>query len=323
MGVYPFMFGAAKDFKGIIEEMDHRGIQEPYDWDKYAEVFFPKAEELEMTGEQAEKEGQLEKAAEYYFRSSAIYRIARFPAPRSPKQKEAWEKCKLVVKKAFKLKAEANNYPPIHEVLVPHAHALEHEGKEIPIFHQLPAGASKENPVPAVLIITGLDGYRTELAVWAEGFRRNNVAFMVVEIPGTGDCPADAKDPLSPDRLFTSLIEWIRTQEGIDSKRVAVWAFSTGGFYGIRLAHTNPDDFAGVVAVGSGCHYFLEREWLDNVNHLEYPFDLADTLAYKFGYGNDVETFKKEASDRFSLLKDGTLDKPRCARLLLVNVGIS
>ena len=49
---------------------------------------------------------------------------------------------------------------------------------------------------------------------------------------------------------------------------------------------------------------------------------LANTLCYKWGYGNDIETFKKEASDKFSLLKDGTLDKPRCARLLLVNVRV-
>jgi hypothetical protein len=50
---------------------------------------------------------------------------------------------------------------------------------------------------------------------------------------------------------------------------------------------------------------------------------LANTLCYKWGYGNDIETFKKEASDRFSLLKDGTLDKDKCARLLLVNVSLS
>ena len=46
---------------------------------------------------------------------------------------------------------------------------------------------------------------------------------------------------------------------------------------------------------------------------------LANTLAYKWGYGDDVERFKREAMDRFSLLKDGTLDQP-CTRLLLVNV---
>ena len=59
-------------------------------------------------------------------------------------------------------------------------------------------------------------------------------------------------------------------------------------------------------------------EWLSKVNHLEYPFDLADALAWKFGYMYDVERFKLEAQGKFSLLEDGTLDKP-CTRLLLVN----
>lgn len=58
--------------------------------------------------------------------------------------------------------------------------------------------------------------------------------------------------------------------------------------------------------------------WLDNVNHLEYPFDLANTLAYKWGYGNDLEAFKRNAM-KFSLVEDGTLDKPQCTKLLLVN----
>ena len=59
-------------------------------------------------------------------------------------------------------------------------------------------------------------------------------------------------------------------------------------------------------------------EWLSHCNHLEYPFDLANTLAYKWGYGDDLETFKKEAM-KYSLVEDGTLDKLKCTKLLLVN----
>lgn len=157
--------------------------------------------------------------------------------------------------------------------MVPHKHAVEGEGSHIPIYHQLPAGASKENPVPVVIIMTGLDGYRTELAVWIEGWRRINVGVIVVEIPGTGDSPADRTDPKSPDREWSSLLDWIDTQEGIDNKKLCVWAFSTGGFYAIRLAHTHPDRLAGVVALGGGTHHMFDPEWLDEVNHLEYPFE--------------------------------------------------
>jgi pimeloyl-ACP methyl ester carboxylesterase len=172
-----------------------------------------------------------------------------------------------------RLKGEIGNYAPIHEVLIPHKYGLEHEGKELPIFHQLPSGASKETPVPVMVIITGLDGYRTELSVWAEGWRRNNVAVVVVEIPGTGDSPADAKDPESPDRLFSTLLDWVDAQEGIDSKKICVWGFSTGGYYATRVAHTHPDRLAGVINLGGGFHHMFEPEWLDEVNHLEYPFE--------------------------------------------------
>jgi alpha-beta hydrolase superfamily lysophospholipase len=171
------------------------------------------------------------------------------------------------------LKAEVNNYPPIHEVLVPHTHALPSEGKTLPIFYQLPSSASAASPVPLVVIICGLDGYRTELAVWSEGFRRNDVAFACLEVPGTGDSPADAKDSTSPDRLFSSLLDWVDAQEGIDSKRVVFWGFSTGGYYAIRVAHTHADRIAGSASIGGGCHHMFDAKWLSEVNHLEYPFE--------------------------------------------------
>jgi dienelactone hydrolase len=314
MGVYPFMFGTASDFEPVVKELVSKGMKEPYDWDEYAKVYFPQAEKLKKIAQEAEAAGEKEKASEYYLRSSAVYRISRFPAPRSDVQREAWKLGKEVCIKGLGMRPH-----PVKGVMIPHKHRNEDEGEHIPVYHLLPEGASKDNPVPTVIIFTGLDGYRTELAVWMEGWRQIGVATIVLEIPGTGDCPAKASDPTSPDRLYSSLFDWVDSQEGLDNKKTAIWAFSTGGYYAIRVAHTHADRLAGVVALGGGCHYMFEREWLDNVNHLEYPFDLANTLAYKWGYGDDVESFKREAMDKFSLLKDGTLDKQECARLLLVN----
>ncbi|CAN9243446.1 unnamed protein product [Alternaria alternata] len=291
MGVYPFMFGTASDFEPIVKEMKSRDMKEPYNWDEYAKSYFPQAEKLKSIAEEAEKNGREREG------------IRILP----PFQRQV---C---------IKGLGMRPHPVHEVMIPHKHRNQDEGEHIPVYHLVPEGASKENPVPTVIIFTGLDGYRTELAVWMEGWRRVGVATIVLEIPGTGDCPATASDPTSPDRLYSSLFDWIATQERLDAKKVVIWAFSTGGYYAIRVAHTHADRLAGVVALGGGCHYMFEREWLDNVNHLEYPFDLANTLAYKWGYGNDVEAFKKEAMNKFSLLNDGTLDKQTCSRLLLVN----
>jgi dienelactone hydrolase len=312
MGVYPFMFGTAKDYEPIVKELVEKNFKEPYNWDDYASVFAPQAENLLHIAEEAESKGETEKASEYYLRSSAVYRISRFPAPRSPKQFEAWKLGKAACLKGLQLRPN-----PVSEVMIPHTHRKTNEGEFIPVYHLVP---KSDHPVPTVVIFTGLDGYRTELAVWMEGWRQVGVATIVLEIPGTGDCPAAANDPTSPDRLYSSLFDWIDTQTStLDNQSTVVWAFSTGGYYALRVAHTHKERVKGVVALGGGCHHMFDREWLDNVNHLEYPFDLANTLAYKWGYGDDVEAFKKEAADKFSLLNDGTLDRPECARLLLVN----
>lgn len=66
MGVYPFMFGDIKDFEPVVETLVSQGQKEPYDWDAYAEAFFPQAQKLAKIAEEAEKAGEKEKACEYY-----------------------------------------------------------------------------------------------------------------------------------------------------------------------------------------------------------------------------------------------------------------
>jgi hypothetical protein len=43
-----------------------KDLKEPYNWDEYAETFFPKAEELATRAAEAENAGEREKAAELY-----------------------------------------------------------------------------------------------------------------------------------------------------------------------------------------------------------------------------------------------------------------
>lgn len=206
---------------------------------------------------------------------------------------------------------------PIREVVIAHTHGTGDEGSEIPVNFLVPPGASANRPAPLVLIMTGLDGYRTELAVWQQGWLEKGVATLVVEIPGTGDSPAAKSDPTSPDRQWSSVLDWISTQREVDNRRVVVWGFSTGGYYALRIAHTHADRLLGSVSLGGGAHFMFDREWLQEINKLEYPFDLADTLAFKFGY-SDLESFFKDAG-KFSLVNDGTLDKSCCKHVLIVN----
>lgn len=274
MGVYPFMLGGClQDFEPIYQTLKKLDLKPPYDWKTYPSHFVPTAESLEQKAIEAEKEGDKDKACEYYVRASTVYRFGRFPAVRSEEMRHCWEKSKETILKHLTLKGELNGYSPVTEVKIEHKFGNEKEGEEIPVFFQIPDSASAEKPCPLMFIITGLDGYRSELVVWAEGWRRNGVAVLIVEIPGTGDSPADAIDPLSPDREWSSIFEWIATQDRIDQKRICVQGFSTGGFYATRLAHTHHDKIAGAVSFGGGAHHSFDKEWLDNCSHLEYPFE--------------------------------------------------
>ena len=50
----------------LLRLRQKEGQKPPYDWDKYAQAFFPKAEELAAEAEKAEQEGNKEKASELY-----------------------------------------------------------------------------------------------------------------------------------------------------------------------------------------------------------------------------------------------------------------
>ena len=60
------MFGCTADFEPVVESIVAKGLKEPYNWDEYAPMYFPKAEELAKIAEEAEQKGEKEKASEYY-----------------------------------------------------------------------------------------------------------------------------------------------------------------------------------------------------------------------------------------------------------------
>ena len=85
MGVYPFMYGSIKDFQPIADRLIavrtrhlwcqksfltfsslQKDMRQPYDWDAYAEEFFPSAERLVNAANVAAEAGEKEKAAEFF-----------------------------------------------------------------------------------------------------------------------------------------------------------------------------------------------------------------------------------------------------------------
>ncbi|KAL1842807.1 hypothetical protein VTJ49DRAFT_4136 [Mycothermus thermophilus] len=323
LSVYPFHDGAYEDFEPIFRELIEENITTSTS-PAYTQTFLPIARLLASHADLAASQGDRALATSLYLRACAVYRIARFPyitsfpAINDKDKWIAWEEQKRTYLKAGQVWEGAK----LEEYCVPHRWRKEGDRDGgIWVYVRVPVaekdGGETGKKVPVVILMTGLDGYRPDNTVRCDEFEKRGWASVVAEIPGTADCPADSSDPEAPDRLWSSLLDWMEEDSRFDMGRVAVWGLSSGGYYAVRIAHTHRERLAGCVAQGAGTHHFFDAEWLDKAEGHEYPFELLPALATKHGF-TSVEEYKAKAMKKFSLLENGILDKPS-TRLLLIN----
>jgi pimeloyl-ACP methyl ester carboxylesterase len=280
---------------------------------EYTKEFLPTCEELVKKADALKDQGRKQEAIDMYLRACAVYRIARFPYINSDVKKEAYE----AQKKAY-MKAASLFDVPIKDVAIPHTAGTDKdEGKEIPLYVRVPPDTSPSKPCPVVILMCGLDGHRPDNTVRSNEFLARGWASIIVDIPGTADCPADRRDPTSPDRLWTSILDWMSHYTIFNMKKVMCWGLSAGGHNAIRAAHTHASRLAGAVGQGAGTHHFFSRAWLEKAKDHEYPWTALPALTEKFGYKSEDE-FLENAQKDFSLVELGVVNQPSC-RLLLIN----
>ncbi len=320
--IYPFSDAKVEDFDPIFAELvkisgDNSDFL--YNPDEYSKPFIPVAEGLISQAEAAENQGDTDKARDLYLRAAAVYRISRFPINRSPLSEESWQKGKAAYVRASKYLN-----PPSVALDIPFKEADVAAGdSDAPIqtYLRMPTGTKPKNGWPVLLFICGLDAYKTDNTSRIQIHVDRGFATIMFEIPGTGDCPAAPNDPTSPDRLMTSVLDWVAdnaAQYGFDTSKIVARGISTGGYYALRIAHTHADRLLAVASQGGAGHHMFDAAWIGAQNQMEYPFALADALAYKFGYraANPVEAYSADAH-KFSLLDSGVLDRSSCKLLVL------
>jgi pimeloyl-ACP methyl ester carboxylesterase len=320
--VYPFHDGSYEDFEPIFQHLIANNINDPYD-DAYTDAFLPtarrlveKAQDLSKLGASSKVEHK-EEAKKLYFRANAVFRLARFPYIGTELKKQVFEEQKKAYMQGTKLWDV-----PISEVTIPHTNASNGDGDSIPLYIRHPKGSG---PFPTILLITGLDGHRPDNTERTEEHLRRGWATVICDIPGTTiDCPANKRDPLSPDRLFTTILTYIAQNPSLDETKVIAWGLSAGGYYAIRLAHTHRAHLLASVGHGAGTHHYISSEWLSQVSKHEYPFGLEEAYVQKYGYASFSE-LKSRCQDEFSLVSgkgEGVAvvgnGLPSC-RMLLIN----
>lgn len=291
--------------------------------DEYAKPFFPVAERLAAEAGDAASQGDGDRARACFLRAAAVYRIARFPINRSPLTQQAWERGKAAYEKGGALLD-----PPSAPIAIPFIHANEAASDRvvpIPAYLRLPKGDQPAFGWPVMLFICGLDAYKTDHTNRTQQHVDRGYATVSFEIPGTGDCPAAPDDPSAADRLMGSVLDWVAAcagEYGFDANKVCARGVSTGGYYAFRIAHTHAGRLIAVVAQGGGSHHMFDGDWIHAQNQMEYPFALADALAYKFGYrdADYAMAIDPYATDgrKFSLIDSGIAQTASC-KLLVIN----
>ncbi|KAJ5281737.1 hypothetical protein N7478_007109 [Penicillium angulare] len=315
--IYPFHDGEFEDFEPIFEELIAKNINDPFT-DAYTNAFSPIVDKLEEEATTALNNSHPDRAADLFRRAAVVLRISRFPyVSPTTRPDTVTKRAALDRQKYLYMKAASLWNPVINEVIIPHTRRSAKDGPSIPLYIRVPEEASADRPVPVILLMTGLDGYRPDNSQRTHEITNRGWATVICEIPGTADCPADPADPESADRLWTAVLEYMAQRPEFDMTRVAAWGLSAGGFYAIRAACTHRDFLAGSVAHGPGSHHFLSPEWLAKVNDHEYPFTITDSWAEKYGYAT-TEDFIQNSQKKFSLVETGIMDQPNC-RLLLLN----
>ena len=325
-GIYPFTDADVADFDPIFAELIETSDDDPqilHRPDEYAKPFFPVAQRLVSRAEDAASRGENDEARDLFLRAAAVYRIARFPINRSPLSQEAWEKGKAAYERGGELLD-----PPSVPVAVPFTHVDTAAGdRDVPVqaYLRLPEGDRPDAGWPVLLFICGLDAYRTDHTPRTQRHVDHGCATLSFEIPGTGDCPAAPNDPTSPDRLMSSVLDCVEaaaSRYGFDPTTVVARGISTGGYYAFRIAHTHADRLCAAVAQGGGCHHMFDPAWIGAQDRMEYPFALAEAMAYKFGYrdADGAAATARYAAEgrRFSLVASGIVGTPTC-KLLVIN----
>jgi predicted esterase len=298
MKVYPFTYAEYEDMEKVMATITS------YDRDAWAAAFSAVARPYELRAAEAEKAGNSQEAKESYLRAYQYYALGRYPTINSEGKKKSYRKAQEML-----MKASRYFDVPIVRVEIPFK-GKSGEGTEIPAYFRLPKTGTA--PFPILVTWGGIDGYKEEGL--NDGALAKGLATLAMDGPGVGESPLKGSE--DAERVFAAVFDWIATRKELDSQRIGVWGFSTGGYWAVKVAHVYKDRIACAVSQGGPVHYAFEQDWMQKQERGEYPFQFFETIAFAFGLSTYEEWV--QYAPRLSLLKQGVLDRP-CAPLLLVN----
>ena len=300
--INPFEGVKREDAEAIVKSLTST------DRDHWAEQWCRFGLKYEAEGDALVKQnGAGKKIAELYEMAFNYCRIGRYPVASTPGKKEAYRHSVRMY-----LKAAKYFDPPVQIVEVPF------EGSKLIGYLQVPPGVQKP---PVVMHWGGVDGWKEDRQGPSATLRRQGLASLAVDMPGTGGNPVLYTDPTA-ERTFSVFIDHLLTRSDVDGTRIGVWGGSYGGYWAAKMAYVEAKRIKGAVFHGGNVHFGFQEKWLVPAltqtasTYLFGPASLFEARSQAMGV-KTLDEFLK-AAPKLSLVTQGWIDKPS-APILGVN----
>ena len=220
-GMAPYGAVALEEIDRIAERLRKR----PDDPDAWWQEWSAMGAAVEKVADTAAAEGRHFTAGNYYIRAGNYYFTADRPVPPGERKLELYRKALRCFHAGFE-----RRYPQMERIDVPY------EGAALPAYF-LPA-EKPSGRAPTIVLFDGLDNCK-EMSVLFAGleFAKRGFNTLAIDGPGQGEALRLRKIHSRYDYEVagTAAYEYVASRADVDTRRVAVMAYSFGGYYAPRI----------------------------------------------------------------------------------------
>jgi alpha-beta hydrolase superfamily lysophospholipase len=225
-------------------------------------------ENMERKAEAARAEGHELTAGTYYLHAGVYLLYSERFIPPSERKFQSYRRAMRCCEEGYK-----RRYPAIERVEVPY------ENGSLPaLYFKAPGPQSRK---PTVVCFDGLDLCK-EMSVLFAGIElaHRGINTLAIDGPGQGEALRLRNLPSRFDYEVpgTAAYDYVCGRADVDPKRVAVMAFSLGGYYAPRIAAFEKR-YAACVAWGA--HYDYHAVWVDRWKHMQAGGKNASSAAFQ------------------------------------------
>jgi dienelactone hydrolase len=263
-------------------------------WDQWAPEWTASARELQERGEAALVAGHPVTAGEHLQRAALTLQFAQFVLTEDVEQRASIHRRQIEL------------YRRAAPLLQPPAEAVSMPFDETPVPGYLRRPAGVERP-PVVILIPGLESTKEQFSTFEPYFLARGMATLSMEGPGQGEMWY--RRPFSDSdyqRAFSAVVGYVRSLDGLDTRRLALVGTSFGGYLCLKCAPL-VEGLAGVVEIAGPF----------DLSHFDQMQPVVQDGFMHLVHADDLATAKRRLAD---VSLEGALDGVR-APVLVVHGG--